>query len=267
MAQTAIFVLGMHRSGMSPLARPLNLIGVDRGPADRFDPSSPWNPTGYWEHTELRDINEDLLVRSAATSAIRLPCPYRRRIATATGPQVACRRDHPARLRRCRYLGIQSPHLHDARTADACIMCVRDPLGVADSLLHSSAPANNGFDREQGVAMWTRCVAASVAGSKGHARTVVWYDDVLRDPAGELSRLACEIGLGTADLSPKTLGAADASVQPELRHHRPRKEDDEAGLPADTRDVLTALRARDGDWAKLDRLADRLLRGQGAAGE
>ncbi len=56
---TAIIVLGMHRSGTSALAGALALLGVDMGrsllaPADD-------NVRGLWEHEELVRLHDRLL--------------------------------------------------------------------------------------------------------------------------------------------------------------------------------------------------------------
>src|SRR5688572_17455910 len=58
----------MHRSGTSVVARLLNLLGVDLGPADRLMPPHPEdNPRGYWEHLPILAINNELLARFGAT--------------------------------------------------------------------------------------------------------------------------------------------------------------------------------------------------------
>lgn len=272
MAPTTVFVLGMHRSGTSLLARLLNFIGVDLGPSDRFDPPSPWNPTGYWEHTELRDINDDLLARLGGDWRRTPALP----ISAQDGDDLDDLRSRAAEIIERDFGAADTWGFKDPRTCLTlpfweelvprmrCVLCVRHPLGVADSLVHGSAPSYDGFDRAEGLALWARYVAASVVGSAGHTRTVVWYDDVLRDPTGELSRLAREVGIRRGGLSAKAMSAAEAFVQPELRHHRPPSAKDDAELPTATRNLLVALRAPDADWASLNRLAERLLDLQGA---
>ena len=57
--QRAIFVLGMHRSGTSALARVLNLMGVDLGAGS--EAAGKDNQRGFWEHPELNITNENIL--------------------------------------------------------------------------------------------------------------------------------------------------------------------------------------------------------------
>src|SRR5258706_8380174 len=62
--QDIICVLGMHRSGTSLLARILNLLGVDLGPAEVLTTEPiAHNPKGYWEHHEITAISDAILKR------------------------------------------------------------------------------------------------------------------------------------------------------------------------------------------------------------
>ncbi len=45
--QRVIVLLGMHRSGTSPITRGLKALGVELG--EDLLPSAPENPTGFWE--------------------------------------------------------------------------------------------------------------------------------------------------------------------------------------------------------------------------
>ena len=56
---TAVIVLGMHRSGTSALAGMLDILGVQFGKS-LLAPSAD-NPKGFWEHLEILDIHERLL--------------------------------------------------------------------------------------------------------------------------------------------------------------------------------------------------------------
>lgn len=57
---TAIFILGMHRSGTSALAGALAQSGLWMGD-DLLEPAPGINDKGFWEHKELVRINEALL--------------------------------------------------------------------------------------------------------------------------------------------------------------------------------------------------------------
>src|ERR1700721_285115 len=57
---SAILVLGMHRSGTSALTGMLHHLGVALG--ERLMPATGDNPRGYWEHTDIVDVHQKILV-------------------------------------------------------------------------------------------------------------------------------------------------------------------------------------------------------------
>lgn len=61
-----ILVLGMHRSGTSAIAGVLSKLGVDFG--DSLLPGiAGVNDKGFFEHTDVIDLNEDLLAHMERT--------------------------------------------------------------------------------------------------------------------------------------------------------------------------------------------------------
>lgn len=56
---TTLIVLGMHRGGTSLAAGLAERLGYHMGPYQR--PPDKWNPTGYFEDVEIRDINQKIL--------------------------------------------------------------------------------------------------------------------------------------------------------------------------------------------------------------
>ena len=72
--QTAVLVLGMHRSGTSALTRVLNLLGLDLG-RDLMQAAANNNETGFWEHQGLVDIPEKLMESLGLNGATRARCP------------------------------------------------------------------------------------------------------------------------------------------------------------------------------------------------
>ncbi|NMQ18937.1 hypothetical protein E4P82_06770 [Candidatus Competibacter phosphatis] len=56
-----IFVIGMHRSGTSMVARLLNLMGAYFGPEGISTGSGQENPKGFWERKDVRALNNQIL--------------------------------------------------------------------------------------------------------------------------------------------------------------------------------------------------------------
>ena len=65
LARTCIFVLGMHRSGTSALARILNLLGCDMPRV--LMPASPSNPHGHWESSTIMHLNDAILASGGSS--------------------------------------------------------------------------------------------------------------------------------------------------------------------------------------------------------
>src|SRR5690349_960994 len=56
-----VCLLGMHRSGTSLASRMMNVLGVSLGPPEQLMLGNEFNPKGYWEHSQLTALNDDLL--------------------------------------------------------------------------------------------------------------------------------------------------------------------------------------------------------------
>jgi len=59
-------VTGMHRSGTSFLAQALHRLGGDFGPSDLLFKADRWNQNGYFENTEIVDINNRMILGDKA---------------------------------------------------------------------------------------------------------------------------------------------------------------------------------------------------------
>ena len=71
-----VFILGMHRSGTSALARVLNLMGLYFGGENVGTGRSAENIKGFWERRDVRDLNDAILATAGCdwdvVSALRL---------------------------------------------------------------------------------------------------------------------------------------------------------------------------------------------------
>lgn len=65
MCSTAIFVLGMHRSGSSAVARVLGLCGASL--PQKLVEANQGNPRGYWEPLEALNLNEEFLLQQGSS--------------------------------------------------------------------------------------------------------------------------------------------------------------------------------------------------------
>jgi hypothetical protein len=263
-----VCVLGMHRSGTSLLMRLLNFLGVELGPAERLQGPTTANPTGYWEHRDIRTINDEILLRLGGSWRDPPAFPYQwearadfddlRAQATAIAE-----RDFPAAStwgfkdpRTCLTL----PFWLGLFPAMQYVLCIRHPVDVALSMENSPRLEYQGVTLAHALSLWPRYVAASIASTIDRRRCYVRYDDLIERPSEEIARVEMEIGLEGAGTSGESMRGVVAFVRPALRHHRSGA-DSAIQLPAPTQELLDAILASQRDESRLDELAVRIVAG------
>jgi GT2 family glycosyltransferase len=191
---TAILVLGMHRSGTSALTRVLNLHGVALG--GRLLPPGADNPHGYWEDERVVDIHERLLASLDRSWSDPRPLPQKWRTSKAAllasgeitelvgqqfgGEQLWAVKDP----RLCHFVDLWLPVLEKHGVRAVAAIVVRHPQEVADSITR-----RNGLPGPLGWLLWERSIAAAVKSTTGMPRAVVTYDQLLADWRGVADRL------------------------------------------------------------------------------
>lgn len=219
-----VLVVGMHRSGTSLVARGLHAMGANLG--SRIDTAPhPANPHGHWEHADVWQAQERLLIR------------FGREWHSSPGPLPARWLEWPdARATIDRFVAIAAEELaahghwlvkdprsslliplwrEVARRAGVelrILWIVRPAEDVAASLF-----SRNGMPSELAVKIWNihqRSIDRDVAGL---AVQTVHHDDVLREPLVAFTAMGTLCGISDAA---DRASAAAAFVDPRLWHHR-----------------------------------------------
>jgi len=265
---TALVVLGMHRSGTSALAGMLHHLGVALGPD--LMPPSPDNPRGYWEHAGVVDIDQRLMVGLGWAWDDLRPLPEgcetaapARRAAGELSALLA--RDFAGAPlwgvkdpRLCRLLPLWRPLLAGLGARPCFILAVRHPAEVAGSLLR-----RDGLNAGCAAILWLRHVLEAERGSRGAARAIVHYEDLVGGAGWRAvaARLAAQFGIAWPRTGAAAEAAVDSYLAPELRHHRAPPE---TPLPRWVAAVYAALA---GDDPRLPEICD-VVRGElDAAGD
>lgn len=224
-SRTAVIVLGMHRSGTSALAGVLSLLGIS-SPRSLMVPT-PDNPKGYWESTALMTVHERIFKSGGSSwhdwdrfNPGWMASPdaglYADQLESAIRSEFG---EAPTLLvkdpRICRLMPLWR-HVLDRMGIDArVVMPIRRPSEVSQSLL-----ARNGFGAMQGQALWLRHVLEAELGSRGMTRSLVTYDDLMRDWRGAVGRVGRELGLAWPRWSGQVEAEIDAYLSEDLRHNR-----------------------------------------------
>jgi glycosyltransferase involved in cell wall biosynthesis/tetratricopeptide (TPR) repeat protein len=221
--KTALFVLGMHRSGTSALTRRLNLLGA-RLPTDLLPPGKG-NSLGHWEPRKVMQLNDRLLALLDRPWDDPKPMPVgwrkgRGAISAVEEARELIRNEYGGRggfvlkdPRLCRLMPLWRDALSSFDIEAACFIAVRNPLDVFKSL-----EARDGLDALQSFALWLSHVLEAELATRGLPRALVSYDTLLNDWRAALSR-ALE-GVGIEGLTPPDKGSAvDDFLDPSQRHH------------------------------------------------
>ncbi|ADE16683.1 glycosyl transferase family 2 [Nitrosococcus halophilus Nc 4] len=191
-----IFVLGMHRSGTSLLAKAVEVSGADLG--ERLMPPAFDNPKGFWEDRDAFEINTALLENLDLRWDIPTTFPFidftrsdlaplRARVAAllaekASASRIAAVKDPrlslvlPFWLAAAKQAGIQT----------CFVVSVRNPIDVANSL-----NVRNGFEQRKGLILWINHYYLILRYLQAQSTDPLFIDylGLLREPHGELTRL------------------------------------------------------------------------------
>ena len=257
---TALFVLGMHRSGTSALTGMLRHFGVALG--EHLMPPTPDNPRGYWEHADIVKVHERLMATlGRAWDDIRsLPAGFEysepAQEAAAELLALASRDFAGVPLwglkdpRLCRLMSLWSALLAAEGVKPRYVIAVRHPLDVAASLA-----ARDGIATARGLLLWLGHLLDAERATRGAPRVIVHYEELIgergwRSVADEIAQ-ALDLAWPRVDAA-----AVDEFLAPELR--RRRTSDTASGvLPRWVAAVYEAFRARDRD---LDTVCDAIGR-------
>lgn len=209
---TAILVLGMHRSGTSALTRVLNLCGADLG-TRLMPPAAGNNESGFWEHLDAVTLHERLLLQLGRSwsDARTLPADWLQSPAAgAAEQQIAALvadefKDSPLWAvkdpRLCRFVPLWTKVLEQCGVDVKIVFMVRHP----DEVIASLSRRDGIVAHEAGLLLLNHFFEAALA-TVGRARCVVTYQALMDDWRGCVARIGHELGV---ELAPD----ADAEAQ------------------------------------------------------
>lgn len=204
---TALLVLGMHRSGTSAVTRVLNLLGAAL--PNRLVPPGPGNVLGHWEPVELVALHETMLEAAgshvyglfdiapewfgsaaAVAFARELAALIRRNYAEA--PLIVVKDPRLALL-----VPVWQQALALLNITPRYVLPFRDPRAVAASLRRRESRHEGAalWPPERGMLLWLRYVLAAERATRGSPRAFLSFDALLADWPAELARLALQLGL------------------------------------------------------------------------
>lgn len=199
-SRIGLLIVGMHRSGTSAVAGSLARLGLPLG--ENLLAAGEDNPKGYFEHEEAVRIDDRLLdaldrrwddPRELPEGWLRTPAADEARAAITrllerefSGVRLFALKDP----RLCRLLPLWLETLRATGIEPRVLLVVRHPAEVAASLAK-----RNGFSPALSQLLWLEHMLAAERDSRGCARAVVTYDDLIAAPEITLGRAMTALGL------------------------------------------------------------------------
>jgi hypothetical protein len=221
-----VFILGMHRSGTSMLARLLAAQGLPLGPA-LLDRPARDNRHGYWEQAEIVAVQEALLdgwdrTWHGPNGLQPLPEGWLQAPATrvAKAQLTAIVAGEIARAgglwgfkdpRSLRLLPLWREIISELALEPVFILAARSPNAVAASLMR-----RNRLSRRFAEALWAAHTIDAVSGAGTELAAVIDYDGWFTAPEAVAAYLRATLALPPRE--PPT-GGITRLIDPRLRHH------------------------------------------------
>lgn len=218
-----IIVLGMHRSGTSAVAGVLNLMGAYVGAPEALMAPQPDNPSGFWERSDIADLNDRVLASADASwwnlagfDCSRLPEQAVEAFEVDAANILADLESHRPWVAKDPRFCLLLPLWLRLLDRPVCVLVYRDPVEIALSLKE-----RNGFSLTQGVALWEHYMVSALRSSRHDHLVLVSYHDLIADAQATTLDLHRRLrGLGVDGLAPADGHELAAFVDPDLQHHR-----------------------------------------------
>lgn len=216
----------MHRSGTSLLTGLLSHVGVKMGKR-LYAPQKGVNEKGFWEHEDIVDTHDELLLSLGSQWDDLLPLSDEWWEAEVVQPFVVrlhklVRRDFSGAdvwalkdPRMCRLLPLWLPLLEAQKIRPTFICMNRNPVEVVASL-----QKRDRFSREKALVLWLNHSLSAELYSRGRPRVFIGFDQVVNSPVETLLKIEREANLVFPVSVKEASGDINGFVSPDLRHHK-----------------------------------------------
>lgn len=246
---TAICILGMHRSGTSTITRAVNLLGAFLGAKEDLLGASSENAEGFWERKDLCDFHDRLLVSCKRAWDTVAPMPRKWLHSEQISPflnelKELIRKNFSSRdlwvwkdPRSCLLFPMWKKVLTDLDIELVAVVIVRNPLDVARSLL-----SRNGIPLEKSFGIWLNYNLAALQVASEIPSIFLSYSNLLSDWQKELKRCADGLSLPWPAEDTELKRKMNAFIRPDLRHSSASYEELQgSGAPLEVLEIYQIL--------------------------
>lgn len=230
-----IFILGMHRSGTSSIARLINLLGFDLGKSI-MDPKTD-NPKGFWENRLIVDSHDRILSLLGHRWDYVKAFPHdfesskeldseKLKLEQIVNQELGREKVAIKDPRLCLLLPIWKDICNENDWDPFFVLMLRHPSEVAMSLYKRD---HTPFSLS--ILLWLRYVANSLYQSIGYPRIIVSYDEIMSDWRGVVNKIE-GLGFTSLEQADSIAEAVEIFLSPSLRHHEVQDSHEQAELVA-----------------------------------
>ena len=217
-----VFILGMHRSGTSALARVLNLMGLYFGEENASTGRSSQNEKGFWERRDVRMINDSILFTAdcdwdlvSKFDARMIPTETNAGHKSAIADVVVKLDAHRPWFVKEPRLCVTFPIWRATLEQPICIHIGRNPLEVAHSL-----NARNGIPIRVGLALWELYNTRALQAASGLPLLSVSYEDLVGTPDRTVDSIRVFLAEQGYRVRMPSTSELSGFLDANLRHHR-----------------------------------------------
>jgi hypothetical protein len=232
---TAVVILGMHRSGTSAVAGVLGLAGL--ATPETLIPTAEANERGFWESEPVKSLNDQVLKRLDLTWYGLEPIndsslQERRFQSDRRQAEKILKAEFPAgksfvlkEPRLCRLVPFWDSILEGLARKVVYTFTLRNPVEVARSLAR-----RNDMDPDVGMLLWARYSLDAECHTRGKARAFISYSAIIQNWQPALQKLNDKLGLQLNLTGPKA-EAIDDYISADLQHQSEKDEEASARIP------------------------------------
>ncbi|MEP0202302.1 MAG: glycosyltransferase [Halioglobus sp.] len=220
-----IVILGMHRSGTSMVSGALVKCGLYAGESDDLLITNADNPHGFWERSDVVDLNDRLLQAFGGSwfDPVAVPAEHallNDELQVDRASIVSNLPDDIPWLVKDPRMAVTWPYWRESLKNSLIVYVYRSPLAVANSL-----KKRNGFPLQMGLALWefyNRCIVSEL---RDRPFAAISFEQFAESPDDSLHFLITrltdkrdfELSAGLAhDVFDHSLGTSGHQVEPEL---------------------------------------------------
>ena len=229
----------MHRSGTSALSGAFNILGANHGSS--VMPPADDNLKGYWEHTEIVEIHDQLFDDMSLSwdSTEPLPADWLELAASIDAKQKLisiCTKDFSAPglhcikdPRMCRLLPLWGEICAELELSARFAFILRSPQEVAASLFE-----RDGYSIERSLYLWALHIFDVVRFIADKPNHVLTYENLLENPAEEMLSLIKSLSLDPPEKVDKARLGKFVSRKLKHQHAHKNKPESPAVIAANT---------------------------------